>query len=402
MHSLRQKFVWQYPRLQQMKTMLLVGLVFLSGVVVSRPVPAQTCGSDYALKEGDSLARIALKVYGSVSQWTIVFYANQDRLGSNASLMVPGLAIRIPCLGQQPHEQMPIVTTDRAAMVAPKQTPHILLSAMVGRINFLTADGYTPFAGRDLPSGGLATHFLSTAMNLLKGEAKGRFDYSISWVNDRSAHLNPLLATRAFDAGFPWAKPDCDNSSSLDNDAKYRCQRFLFSEPLHGFHTLLFVKKSSPIQSLRDEELLGKLLCRPIGSPISELDQDGKNWVKDGKVTLVQPESTDECFRLLDNDTVDAVVVSDVAARVAMSALRMADRIRAIERPVATGTLHIIVAKTHPYARTILYYVNTTVAKLGESGDRARIGEEYLSRNWNTEAVTAGAFPKSGPAQTKK
>ena len=42
---------------------------------------AQTCGAGYAVKEGESLADIAAKVYGSSSQWTLIFYANQDRMG---------------------------------------------------------------------------------------------------------------------------------------------------------------------------------------------------------------------------------------------------------------------------------------------------------------------------------
>src|SRR5262245_8752451 len=112
----------QLPRLQQMKTVLLVGVVFLSGVVTTRPVPAQTCGSDYALKEGDSLAQLAAKVYGSVAHWTVIFYANQDRLGSNASLIAPGFVIRIPCLSHQPHERRLFVATGQEAVAAPQQT----------------------------------------------------------------------------------------------------------------------------------------------------------------------------------------------------------------------------------------------------------------------------------------
>src|SRR5215470_12726360 len=79
---------------------------------------AQSCGTDYAVKEGESLADIASRVYGNSSQWTLIFYANQDRMGANASLLVPGLSIRIPCLGgQQP------VTPAPAAVSPSSQTP---------------------------------------------------------------------------------------------------------------------------------------------------------------------------------------------------------------------------------------------------------------------------------------
>ena len=57
---------------------------------------AQACGQDYTVQEGDSLAKIATKAYGKSSEWTLIFYANQYRLGWGQSLLVPGLAIRSP------------------------------------------------------------------------------------------------------------------------------------------------------------------------------------------------------------------------------------------------------------------------------------------------------------------
>src|SRR5215813_1544381 len=190
------------------------------------PAEAQSCGTDYSVKEGESLADIAARVYGNSSQWTLIFYANQDRMGANASLLVPGLSIRIPCFGgQQPATPAP------AAASPPLQTPaagsgEMELSSVVRRIEFLTADGSTPFTDRSLPSGGMITQIVSTAMDLVKEQSQGGFAYNISWVNDRAAHLNPLLITRAFDAGFPWLKPDCSRTADLSQDAKYRCQKF--------------------------------------------------------------------------------------------------------------------------------------------------------------------------------
>src|SRR5262245_66219889 len=63
---------------------------------------AQTCGTDYTIKEGETLAQIAARVYGNPTQWTVIFYANQDRLGANVSLLVPGLALRLPRIAGVP------------------------------------------------------------------------------------------------------------------------------------------------------------------------------------------------------------------------------------------------------------------------------------------------------------
>ena len=66
---------------------------------------AQTCGTEYTIKDGETLAQIAGRVYGNPTQWTVIFYANQDRLGANMSLLVPGLSIRLPCIGSDKSGQ---------------------------------------------------------------------------------------------------------------------------------------------------------------------------------------------------------------------------------------------------------------------------------------------------------
>jgi polar amino acid transport system substrate-binding protein len=203
--------------------------ISVAGSLVSRVVAAQTCGTEYRIKEGETLAQIAARVYGNPTQWTVIFYANQDRLGTNASLLVPGLAIALPCIGGPSPQSPPAAQT----VTAPAQQPQppsadapIMISMMVRRIEFLTADGYSPFTGRTLEGGGMLTEVISSAMGIIKQEARGRFDFGISWVNDWSAHLNPLLLTRAFDVGFPWSRPDCDSGVDLDATSQFRCRRF--------------------------------------------------------------------------------------------------------------------------------------------------------------------------------
>src|SRR5262245_6300445 len=341
-------------------------LVLLAGFFSLQTAGAQTCGTDYVIKEGDSLGQIAARVYGKQSQWTVIFYANQDRLGANASLLVPGLSIRIPCLSAaQQQQDLPDIAKREAkseVQQAPASgQPTFVLSQFVRRIEFLTSDGYAPFTGRSLPNGGMLTHILGASMNIIKDEAKGRFDFGISWVNDWAAHLNPLLVSRAFDVGFPWVRPDCENFQSLDADGKYRCQKFFFSDPLYEVLTLLFVRQESPIKEIRDEQVTGKTLCVPVGNTTSELDQQGRNWVKDGKVVLIRPQAAEECFRLLESGAVDAAVLPELAGRWALAALGMTDRIRMIDQPLTISSLHFIVTKTHPHARTILYYINSTL-----------------------------------------
>jgi polar amino acid transport system substrate-binding protein len=377
----------------------VVSFLFLLTLLVSQHAVAQTCGTDYILKEKDTLAQIATRVYGKASQWTIIFYANQDRLGTNASLMVPGLAIRIPCVAgtQQPVEPRPEMATAEVPTTPQRQTS-IPLSTMFNRIEFLTADGDAPFTGRTMPNGGAITHILSAAMEIIKDESKGRFNYGISWVNDWSAHLSPLLVTKAFDVGYPWLKPDCDNLAGLDNESKFRCQRFFFSDPLQEVVTIAFARKDSGIDPSREDHIVGRSVCRPAKYGTFELDQGGRNWVKESKITLIRAQSAEECFRLLDSGTVEIVIASDLAGRAEIANLGIADRVRIGDRPIAIGTLHAVVAKTHPNGRTMLYYINSALAMLKESGEYDRVVGEHLQRFWESDPdATAPSQPSPRP-----
>ena len=104
---------------------------------------------------------------------------------------------RLPCIGGSPQPQpLPQIATTPAQSQTTSESAFVI-SAMLRRIEFLTADGFPPYTGRSLEGGGMLTQVISSSMGLIKEEAKGRFDYGISWVNDWAAHLNPLLLTRA-------------------------------------------------------------------------------------------------------------------------------------------------------------------------------------------------------------
>src|SRR5215468_11830528 len=145
--------------------------VFLTILVLGLSQPpvaaAQTCGTDYTIKEGETLAQIAARVYGNPTQWTIIFYANQDRLGTNVSLLVPGFTLRIPCVGgTQQAQPLPPIATTPAQTQAPSESA-IIISSLVRRIEFLTADGFAPFTGRSLEGGGMLTQVIAAAMGLV-------------------------------------------------------------------------------------------------------------------------------------------------------------------------------------------------------------------------------------------
>ena len=390
-------------RSRVMANRLLVIAIALSVLVSPTRSSAQTCGTDYTLKQGDTLADIARAVYGDVSQWSIIYYANQDRLGDNVTLLVPGLAIKIPCIGpKQAKPATPAAIEPAPALGSGSDAGPFQLSQMLRRIEFLTADGYAPFTGRNLPEGGLLIDLLQSSMNLIKDQAKGSFDFQISWVNDWAAHLNPLLITRALDAGIPWTKPDCSNQAVLDRASRYRCQKFFFSDPFYESVIVFFVRNDSAFTFEKDQQIVGRTICVTKGWSTDDLDKGGRNWVKNGTITLMQPQTIEECFRLLDAGTVDGVAVAELTGQAVAAAMGMSERVHAASRPLNIETMHVIIAKTHPHARTVLYYVNSSLAKLKETGAYDAIVSKHLEQFWNSLGQTPSAGEQSAPVSSDK
>lgn len=382
-----QKRLRDFSFTQAVKLLASAPLVLALSLFAARPAPAQSCGFEYVIREGDTLAQIAQRIYGSNTQWSVIFYANQDRLGANLTLLVPGQSIKIPCFGTtRPNVAAPAAPSAPApqpSTAAKTAAGSFVLSSMVRRIEFLTADGFTPYVDRSLERGGLILDLLTSSMKLIEDQAGGAFRFQVSWVNDWAAHLNPLLITRAFDVGTPWTKLNCTDLSVLDSSSQYKCQKFFFSDPFYEDVTVLFVKQESPITFQSDEEILGKTLCRTRGWSTFDLNKKGRSWITDNKIVLMQPQTPEDCFRMLDNGTVDAVVISDLTGRSIAASLGMLSRVRATERPVHIDTMHAIIAKTHPHARTILYYINSSLAKLRESGEYDRIVAHHLEQFWD-------------------
>ena len=358
---------------------LCVILGALFAALGSTSVQAQSCGATYSVVPGDSLSRIANTAYRSAQRWSLIYYANQQVIGSDPSHIRPGQRLRIPCSDG---------TTTAAATpaAAPATTAAISNSGKAG-FTLLTADDYRPFTDRGLPAGGLITDIVRTALESQQKAASGPA-FKINWVNDWSAHLNPLLSNGSFDMGFPWFRPNCERYADLDDPAKYRCDTFHFSKPVFEILVLFFTRSDATFQFTSDDQVVGKRLCRPSGYFTFDLDKGGRNWVKDEKVTLLRPQSVDECFQMLARGEIDAVALNEFTGREAVRKLNMADKVRTIEKPVSVLNLHVIVPKTHPRAGVLLGNVNAALQRIRESGKYGEIVERHLAEFWKAQGAS--------------
>ena len=314
------------------------------------------CNVVHSLQEGDTLLSVAERYYDDRNRWSVIYYANEVALAGNLVNVPVGVEINIPCL----------------ETANSKADPKPLLQDDAG-IKLLTGSNYAPFTDQDWSGQGLATELVNAALE----ESPSPVPFSLTWENDWSQHLFPKLDNKEFDMGFPWIKPDCD--ADPENE---RCVNFHFSEPIFNILVRLYVDNDSSIAFEKDDELHGKTLCRPKGYFTHDLDSEDRQWLTKGLVKLTQADSPEACFELLTEGKVDAVTLNEFLGYQKIKDLGLADKVKVLDRPISTETLHVIISKRHWRGTTHLYRFNAGLEKLKSTKRYEEIVSRHLGLFW--------------------
>lgn len=335
----------------------VVGLMALFGASAQ----AETCGGSYQVQPGESLSMIAERLYDSPAIWERLHAENLDVIGDSPDAMRAGMVLTLPCLDGRPKAVEQKATT---AQVTTK-----------GELKVLTASGYAPFSDRDLPDGGLIAAVVDAALT----QAAPQTGHTIHWIEDREAHLDPLLSNALMDMGFPWSLPPCDADPQ-----RRECQLLLYSDPIFEVLSLLFVAADRPTSISGLDDMQGKRLCRPAGFPTHDLDRNGRQWVAGDHVTLVQPDSAADCVQLVLEGKADAMALDEFSGRVALRQSGAEGKIVALsDMPISIETLHVAVPKAHPQARQILAVFNAGLLQIRENGTFQDILATHLTAFWS-------------------
>lgn len=332
---------------------LLTALALLAAPMMAA---AQDCAPDlYTVKTGDTVFSIASGAYGDQEKWTLIYYANEDKLKSSVFQVTPGDVLTLPCV---------------PGLAKADATP---LRQENAELKLLTGSNYTPFTDRNWPGQGMVTELVNAAMEATPAPVT----YSITWEDDWSKHLFPNLDQKTYDMGFPWLKPNCEQTPGNE-----RCANFHFSDPLVEILILLFTNKDSGFTYTSDQDVIGKRLCRPAGYFTHDLDRPGREWLSKGLVTLVPADSPQACFEALRDGRVDAVTMNVFLGARTIEDMGLRGQIVPQDKPLSTEGLYVVISKKHWRGTTFLYRFNAGLAALKESDRYNQIVSKHLGVFW--------------------
>ncbi|MBZ8118585.1 transporter substrate-binding domain-containing protein [Roseovarius sp. LXJ103] len=351
---------------------------FFSGVlgvfaVMGGAAFAAECGGSYVVQRGDTLSLIAERHYDDAGLWTVIHNTNIGLIGESPNAVGLGMHLSLPCVNGLP---LGLENNAPVAQTAPESLRVSVASVGAhARINLVTASDYAPFTDRDLPGGGLLTEVVDAAMR----KANPAAGYAIHWVEAWDAHLDPLLSNALVDMGFPWVRPDCATTPQ-----EYHCTNFAFSDPMFEMLTLLFTRRSDPIAFAQDSDVHGKVLCRPEGLSLHQMDRPDRRWLAQELVRLERPRAVADCFEMLISGEVDAVVLNEFTGRNAMKDLGLKAQVQIVQtRPLAIEGLHVLVHKSHPEADQLLETINAGLRGIKQDGTYQQIIDAHMTRIWD-------------------
>lgn len=333
-----------------------LGLGMLAGAAEA------ACNENRVVAVGDTVFSLAQDSYGDHEKWTLIYHANQEALEATTFKLTPGMEIFVPCATLEPVPEAPAV---EATAPLPRPEAELVL---------LTGSNHAPFADKDWPQQGMATELVTAALDLMPSPVP----FDIVWDDDWSRHVDPMLAEKQADMGFPWIKPDC---AALPAEAN--CAAFHFSDPLIEVQIMLFVKADEGFDFRSDADVPGKTLCRPKGFFTHDLDRADRGWLRDGLITLVRADSPQACFDLLDRGEVDAVTVNVFLGAITIDEMGLRGRVVPLERPLSTEGLHVIISRAHWRGTTFLYRLNAGLAALKASERYDEIVSRHLAVFWD-------------------
>ncbi|WP_052245291.1 transporter substrate-binding domain-containing protein [Halocynthiibacter namhaensis] len=242
-------------------------------------------------------------------------------------------------------------------------TPEPLEAVKTRQIVLITGGDYPPYTDENLPDRGLYTKLVETAFLRADPEQP----YKIQFVNDWNSHLDLLMPSLAFDATFPWARPDCEHMEMLADSDRNRCKSYNFSNPFYEVVDGYYSLAGSGYEDARSyDAFAGTVICRPEGYSLSNMSKAG---LVEPVITLIRPVSVAACFEALRDGEVNIVALDVQVATDIIADLDM--EFTAIENPnlLEVKSLNVMTHVDNPEGQAVLDTLNRGLSIMQNSGE---------------------------------
>ncbi len=321
-------------------------------------MPVLACSETHVVEAGDSVFSIAETRFGSAAQWNEIAALNTALAKGRLDLKA-GQVLQLPC----PDE-----------IVARAAGPELFEQGSSG-IRIVTGTDFAPFTDLDWPAQGMLTEIVTAAFDHMPDD----LPYEITWENDWSQHLYPLVDETKVDMSFPWFRPDC--ATMPDHG---RCVDFHFSEPLVNLVILLFARADDPIKFEEDRDLVGRTLCRPAGYFTHDLERPDRRWLSQGLIDLRRPDTPEGCFELLIRGEVDAVAMNEFQGMQTLAEMGLEADVAPLKQPLSEEALHVVISKKHWRGTTHMYRFDAGLRTLKQTAEYSEIVNRHLAHFWET------------------
>lgn len=337
---------------------VLTSLLLTSGLCLaaaSASAQSVACNQTYTVKAGDYLSSIALRAYGDTGDYTLIYSANSEVIGPNPGSIRVGQQLLIPCLDGALAES----TADASAIR--ERTTEALPGPSADRpIRVLTATGWAPFMDEDQEQGGLLTEIINLALENADQEP----EYQIDFINDDGAHLQPLITDHAYDLSIGWSQPNCEDTSKMEDESKFRCNNLKFSEPMYEEILGYYSAATEPVFA-DHQSLVGKRICRAEAFTLAPLEEVE---LTEPAITIVRAPDAASCIDYVLEGKADVALVAVDVATGRIGSLDAGTQVQLHEALTYVDVLHAVIAKTHPRADEILATVNSGLDNIKDSG----------------------------------
>ncbi|MBC7428100.1 MAG: transporter substrate-binding domain-containing protein [Bacteriovorax sp.] len=216
---------------------------------------------------------------------------------------------------------------------------------------------FAPYSGENLNKGGVSTQVVKAIFDEVKQDISIEF---IPWNRGMNNLKTGLVA-----GSFPWTK-------NVEREVD-----LLYSEPIHKYKLVSFVRKDSSL--LTTYNLNGKKLCQPSGWDISFLDRTSAAK----KITIERPISMESCLQMLSLGRVDVIVMNDHVGTDFINKLFPKNSpITGIDNEYfgKKFLLYFIVPKKYPNAKKIIADFNRGLALIKSNGKYENFVRELLKK----------------------